>query len=214
MVVYLFNCTMGNSSKLTWMLIIAALPQAGAALLLFVRTDLGHRVIKRRMAQIVDETLDAIPQPPEAMAALHGDSDGTDDLAHYLSRSGCYPVYAGSQARYFPSGETKLEALMEELEKAEKYIFLEYFILEEGYMWGRVLNTLIEKAAQGVEVRVLYDGMCELQKLPFHYTRLLEARGIKAKIFAPSGRWCPRTSTTGTIGRCWWWTGTWPLPEG
>ena len=185
MVIYLFNSTMSSSSKLTWMFIIAILPQAGAMLLLFVQTNLGHRAVKRRVEEIIDETRGALEQPGEVLEALRGDSDGTDDLARYLNRSGCFPIYSGCETRYFASGEEKFAAMLEELEKAEHYIFLEYFIIEEGYMWGRVLETLIRKAAQGVDVRVMYDGMCELSKLPFGYTKLLREKGIKAKTFAP-----------------------------
>ena len=71
-----------------------------------------------------------------------------------------------------------------ELEKAEKFIFLEYFIIEEGYMWGRILDVLTRKAKEGVEVRVMYDGMCEMSTLPVDYWKLLNKAGIKAKPFS------------------------------
>ena len=185
MVVYLFNNTMSTSAKLTWMLIIAVLPLAGAALLLFVQTNLGHRAIQRRVEQLIDETREAIPQPAGAAEALRGDNDGTDDLSRYLSRGGCFPVYDGCEAKFYPQGEEAFEAMLSELEKAKEFIFLEFFIIEEGYMWGRVLRTLIRKASEGVDVRVMYDGMCELNKLPFGYTKLLQEHGIRAKTFAP-----------------------------
>jgi cardiolipin synthase len=86
---------------------------------------------------------------------------------------------------YYPLGENKLEAMLAELEKAEKYIFMEYFIVEEGYMWGRILDVLTRKAKAGVEVRVMYDGMCEMSTLPPNYWKLLEAEGIHAKAFSP-----------------------------
>jgi cardiolipin synthase len=75
--------------------------------------------------------------------------------------------------------------MLAELEKAEKYIFMEYFIVEEGYMWGRILDVLTRKAKAGVEVRVMYDGMCEISTLPPNYWKLLEAEGIHAKAFSP-----------------------------
>ena len=185
MIVYLFNSRMDCSAKLTWMLIIAAMPLPGAALLFFTRMNFGHRTVKNRVAQITADTADALEQPPGLLQALTADESGTDDLVRYLNRSGCFPVFDGTDARYFPSGESCFEAMMEELEKAEKFIFLEFFIIEEGYMWGRVLELLTRKAAQGVEVRVMYDGMCELSHLPHRYTALLEAQGIHAKIFTP-----------------------------
>ena len=78
-----------------------------------------------------------------------------------------------------------LDSILHELRKAEKYIFLEYFIIEEGYMWGRILDTLMEKAEEGVIVKVMYDGMCELSTLTPDYCRRLEAVGIEAKPFSP-----------------------------
>ena len=185
MIVYLFNSAMDCSAKLTWMLIIAVMPLPGAALLYFTRMNFGHRKVKARVAQITAETAHALEQPPGLLRTLMADESGTDDLVTYLNRSGCFPVFDGTDAHYFPSGEDCFEAMIEELEKAEKFIFLEYFIIEEGYMWGRVLEVLTRKAAQGVDVRVMYDGMCELSHLPYHYTRLLEEQGIRAKIFTP-----------------------------
>jgi len=185
MIVYLFNSGMDSSAKLTWMLIIAALPLPGAALLFFTQMNIGHRVVKRRVAEIIADTAHILEQPPGLMLALTADESGTDDLVTYLNRSGCFPIFDGTDARYFPTGESCFQAMLEELEKAEKFIFLEFFIIEEGYMWGRVLEILTRKAAQGVDVRVMYDGMCELSHLPHRYTKLLEDQGIKAKIFTP-----------------------------
>ena len=62
---------------------------------------------------------------------------------------------------------------------------MEYFIVEEGYMWGRILDVLTRKAKEGVDVRVMYDGMCEMSTLPADYWKLLNAHGIQAKAFSP-----------------------------
>ena len=70
-------------------------------------------------------------------------------------------------------------------EKVRSFIFLEYFIIEEGYMWGRILDILSRKAKEGVDVRVMYDGLCELALLPHDYPKMLQKLGIKAKMFAP-----------------------------
>ena len=126
-----------------------------------------------------------MPQPEGVLERLAGDPSGTDDLAKYLNRSGCFPVYDNTEVTYFPLGEDKFDAMLEELEKAEKFIFMEYFIIEEGYMWGKILEILIRKAAEGVDVRVMYDGMCEMSTLPADYWKLLQEHGIQAKPFAP-----------------------------
>ena len=76
-----------------------------------------------------------------------------------------YPAYANTHVEYFPLGEDKFEALMRELKAARHFIFMEYFIVERGYMWDSILKVLEEKVKEGVEVRVMYDGMCCLMLL-------------------------------------------------
>ena len=185
MVIYLFASSIDNSAKLTWMLIIAVFPFIGAVLFWYTQRNVGNRILKKKVEELISETKTAIPQSEQVMKELETDGDGTEDLATYLSRSGCFPAYKNTETRYFPLGEDKFAAMLEELEKAEHYIFMEYFIIEEGYMWGKILEILIRKAKEGVEVRVMYDGMCEMSTLPSDYWRLLEKQGIKAKSFSP-----------------------------
>ena len=185
MVVFLFNSSMDSSAKLTWMLVISFLPLVGAALLLWTQANVGHRMETELVEKQISETRGLLTQPENVIREIEHDGSGTDDISKYLSLTGCFPVYDKTQVRYFPLGEKKFEAMLEELEKAEKYIFMEYFIVEEGYMWGRILEILIRKAKAGVEVRVMYDGMCEMSTLPASYFKLLEAQGIHAKAFSP-----------------------------
>ncbi|MBR1930007.1 MAG: cardiolipin synthase [Lachnospiraceae bacterium] len=185
MVIYLYNCDMDPSGKLTWMIIMTIAPVPGAIFLVFTRTDIGHRAVARRIEKLIDESRNEITQSEEVLKQLEKDGSGTDDLCRYINRSGCYPIFDNTEVIYFPLGEKKFEALLEELEKAEAYIFMEYFIVEEGYMWGKVLEILARKAKQGVEVRVMYDGMCEISLLPHDYPRRMQQIGIKCKTFTP-----------------------------
>ncbi len=184
-VVYLFNSGMDSSAKLTWMFIIALLPITGAVFLFFTRMNLGYRRLSRREAELIRQTRNAISQPKDVTGALERSGSGMDDLARYLNRSGCFPIYDNTEVTFFPLGEDKFAALLEALKTARHYIFMEYFIIEEGYMWGKILEVLVEKAAAGVDVRVMYDGMCEMSTLPPGYFKLLREKGIKAKAFSP-----------------------------
>ena len=184
-IIYLFNCGMDSSAKLTWMLIIALMPIAGAAMLAFTQSNLGHRTVKRRVAELIGMTSNAIPQDASVLEKLEGDASGTEDLVRFMNRSGCFPAFDKTEVTYFPLGEDKYAAMLEELKKAEKFIFMEYFIIEEGYMWGNILKILEEKAKAGVDVRVMFDGMLEISLLPDNYCELLQERGIQAKAFAP-----------------------------
>ncbi len=185
MVLYLFSCQIDNSAKLTWLLIIAIIPFVGAIFFWYTQTNFGHRKLKERVDGLINDTKTAVPQSEQVMKELAADRSGTDDLTIYLSRTGCFPAYDNTETGYFPLGEDKFVVMLEELKKAEKFIFLEYFIVEEGYMWGEILRILIEKAKAGVDVRVMYDAMCELSQLPLNYWELLEKQGIKAKSFSP-----------------------------
>ena len=185
MVIYLFNSDMDSTAKITRMFIIAVLPIPGAAMLWFTQSNLGFRKLKKRELELIRETKYALPQPAGVKDTIEQDDSGVDDLCTYLNRSGCFPIYDDTAVTYFPIGEEKFAAMLEELKKAEKYIFMEYFIIEEGYMWGEILRILVEKAKAGVDVRVMYDGMCEVFQLPADYWKLLEKEGIRAKPFSP-----------------------------
>ena len=185
MVIYLFNCNMDSSAKLTWLLVIAIVPLVGSAFLLFTQSNFGHKLESQMVKKQIDDTRGLLTQSQDVLKELSHDGSGTDDLCHYLNKSGCFPLYKHCAVTYYPLGENKFEAMLEELEKAESFIFMEYFIVEEGYMWGRILEILIRKAQQGVDVRVMYDGMCEMGTLPPDYWKLLEAKGIKSHPFSP-----------------------------
>ena len=186
MMVYLLNQDMNNSVRIPWLVVTALAPVLGVLLFWYTKEDVGHRVLKKRLLELEGQTRSQLPQPKKASTALDADCPGAASLAQYLrGRGGGFPVYENTQATYFPSGEAKFAALLPQLESATQYIFLEYFIIDEGLMWGRILEILARKAAQGVDVRVMYDGTCEFSTLPRDYPRRLEALGIRCKVFAP-----------------------------
>lgn len=185
MIIYLLNSQMDPTGKITWLIAIMLAPVFGVLLFGFTQSEIGHRVLKRRVDQISSATLEEIPQSQEVMEQLSEENKGVASLAHYMHRSGCHPVFRGTSVKYFPLGEDKFAEMLRQLEAAEHFIFMEYFIVDEGLMWGRILEILARKAAEGVDVRVMYDGTCELALLPRDYPKRLKALGIKCKIFAP-----------------------------
>lgn len=182
---YLFSCEMNSTAKLTWLVVISVFPLPGTILLWFTQMSFGQNVNKKVIVRLINDTKKKLPQSEKTLNNALLVNSGTYDLCRYLNRTGCFPIYENTNVTYFPSGEAKFEALLVELERAEKFIFLEYFIIDEGYMWGRVLSILKRKAAEGVDVRVMYDGMCEISTLSFDYNERLEKIGIKCKAFSP-----------------------------
>ena len=185
MVLYLFNCNMDSSAKLTWMFIIALLPIAGALFLAYTNSNIGHRKLKEFTLRSVSETMDELPQDRAVIDEIKSKDPQIPMIHSYVNHCGCFPIYKDNDVTYYPIGEQMFEAMLEELEKAKEFIFMEYFIVDEGYMTGRLLDVLIRKAKEGVDVRFMYDGMCEISTLPHNYCDLLKKNGISAKHYAP-----------------------------
>lgn len=185
MMIYLLNKEMSGAARTTWLIIIMILPVFGLLLYIFTQSNLGHRLLKKTAEEITKETREIISQDEKVINQLKNESKGVLSLSRYMMRSGCHPVYANSQITYFPLGEDKLKELLIQLKQAKSFIFLEYFIVAEGEMWGQVLEILAEKAKAGVDVRFMYDGTCELALLPVDYPKRIEKLGIKCKVFAP-----------------------------
>ncbi len=178
-VVYLLNNRINPTAKITWLIVILILPVFGVLLFLYTQSDLGHRVLKEWANKMVSDTRTGIRQDERVMERLAEENGGAAALAHYMGRSGCHPVYDKTAVTYFPLGEEKFEEMLKQLEAAQHFIFMEYFIVSEGIMWGRVLEILARKAAAG-------DGTCEFALLPHDYPKRLRRLGIKCKIFAPA----------------------------
>ena len=181
----LVNNDMDATAKNTWLLVLASTPIVGPLFYLYTRIDPSSFVIKKLFRVRRENNRELLPEDTHVLRELEKTAPEVAGLCKYVSGTGNYPVFNGTKVEYYELGEYKWQALMEDLQKAEKFIFLEYFIIDEGKMWGQMLEILAEKAAQGVEVRVMYDGTCEFSTLPHDYPKRLEALGIKCRMFAP-----------------------------
>ena len=186
MMVYLLNQDMDNSVRITWLVVTALMPVLGVPLFWYTKSDVGHNALKHRLLDLEGRTRAQLPQNEQTVELLQEQAPEAVPLARYLrGKGGGFPVYADTTATYFNGGEAMFDEMLRQLETAKKYIFLEYFIVDEGLMWGRILEVLARKAAQGVDVRVMYDGTCEFSTLPRDYPSRLEALGIQCKVFSP-----------------------------
>lgn len=180
--VYIINAEGNPAFKMTWMLFVMALPGFGTLLYIFVKTQPGTHFMRKRQAQLKLETDPYMQQEPEVVEAIWASKSANAQLSYYLSKQLGFPTYRNTEVKYFPLGEYKFRYLVAELKKARKYIFMEYFIVEEGYMWDTILKILRIKAREGVEVRFLYDGMCAISMLPYNYPEQLRKYGIQCKM--------------------------------
>ena len=181
----LINSKMDNAAKVSWMLVIAFAPLLGSVFYLWTQFETGHKNVKHKMQLLTKANYRVLPQNHDIKQNLKKESPESAALAEYLYRLDGNPVYDGTTVKYYSCGEEKFPDMLDELDKAEKFIFLEYFIIEEGYMWGKILEVLAKKAAEGVDVRVMYDGSCDLSTLPYNYPKRLAKIGIKCKKWEP-----------------------------
>lgn len=184
-VVYIINNNTNSDIKLTWIMLIMALPILGSAFYAFVKMQPGTTFLEKRLKDLSKEIKPYMLQDEKVLEKVRASKPANANLVSYLNNRVSFPMYRNTEIEYFSSGEEKFEKLKEELKKAESYIFMEYFIIEKGFMWGEILDILKEKVWQGVDVRVMYDGMCSMQALPYHYDKELKRAGIKCKQFSP-----------------------------
>lgn len=182
----ILNSDKHPSYKMSWILLILIVPIVGVMFYVCFGNGNSGEKLRRKMDQYNQEQRLLLPQNEDIIEALEN-GDSTDKKmakqANYLHTFGGYPIYQNTDVTYFDSGEAKFEALCRELEKAERFVFLEYFIIQEGKMWNTLLEILERKVAEGVDVRIIYDDIGCLRTLPYNYYSQLEKRGIKCRSF-------------------------------
>lgn len=171
--------------KLAWVVPIILAPVFGTVTYIFAKLELGTRIMNERILRLIDETSPLIPQDEQTIEELGKLSVKEKNLAAYMKKYAGYPVWKNTYAEYYSIGEDAYASMIRELENAREFIFMEYFIVERGEMWDTILDILVRKASEGVDVRFMYDGMCSLLLVPYSYPKKLIARGIKCKMFSP-----------------------------
>lgn len=175
------------SYKIIWIILIMAVPILGGFLYLFAG---DKKPTKRMHRQISESRLFLLPQLKRndtVMESLCEKDSRSAACFEYVRRQSGYPCYDNTEAYYYDCGEKMFEAMKRELKKAEKYIFIEYFIIKSGHMWSEIMNILVSKAQEGVDIRIIYDDMGCVALLPPKYFKKLErlSPNIKCLAFNP-----------------------------
>jgi len=187
-VIYIINKRYTTAFKLAWCVAILALPLLGGTFYILARSRQTYRKLRKQHDQILldlvamqkvacPHTTEECEQPPHLLPF-------SNRLEQYLAGQHC-PPFPEQDAVYYPTGESFYTALLQKLELAEEFIFLEFFILCQGEMWDGILEILQRKAACGVDVRVMWDGFGCLRTLPRNYHKTLSDMGIKPQVFRP-----------------------------
>ena len=174
----------GNPSyKLTWIVFILIFPLVGGLSYLIWGGSRVFPHVKRRMKRFSEGEDAFLTQDPMVKNRLVYDDLHHSRQSAYLNKSSGFPVYDNTECTYLSPGETALPVILRELKKAEKFIFIEFFILAEDNMWEQIHEVLLEKRKAGVEIRIIFDDFGSITRQYMGFAERLKAGGIKVSIF-------------------------------
>ncbi len=182
---HILNSEENPSYKIAWLLPVAIFPIFGALIFLFFKLQPTVKLINSKLRLNIFKSRKYLKQDKNVFEQYSSCRTGGKGFAHYMNDYAGYPIHSDTDVKYFTLGDDMYPKLLEKLKSAEKFIFLEFFIINSGEMWDSILGILKEKAAKGVEIRLLYDGLCSIAMLPYNYPKELSTFGIKCRIFNP-----------------------------
>ena len=166
--------------KIGWMFLIAVMPAAGALLyLLYGRKRTTKSLQRKILAQEVPHRHDL----DQVMPLETIEDERMRTTARYLHDYGLYPAWTNTETKYYPLGDSMFADMLEDLKSAEHFVFIEYFIIGRGELWDSIFAILKEKAAQGVDIRIIYDDFGSARILPKHFVKNLRGSGISVMAF-------------------------------
>ena len=179
---YLVRKDENSAYKIGWIVLIGLFPLLGGALYLAFGNKAPAKGLRTRMQKVEQvHTADLAPQPEQTDML----DRASKNMCHYVETYGPYPAWKQTKTRYFACGEAMYPKLLDDLEHAEKFIFLEFFIVKTGTMWDGIEKILKRKAAQGVDVRLIYDDFGSLLGLPTDFVIRMERSRIHCIPFNP-----------------------------
>ena len=168
--------------KVPWLLVVLVIPIIGFMLyFMFSSRKLKKKYIKR-LKDIHNKSYEK--NDKEIVEELEKDNLAAANQARMITKISYSHLFKNTSVKYFPSGEQTFSSMLKDLKGAEKFIFMEYFIIEEGKFWDSILEVLKEKAKTGVEVRLVYDDIGCMTTLPGNYAKKLKSYGIEATQFS------------------------------
>ena len=185
LVILILNNRVSPAYKMSWIVLVMISPFFGGLFYFLFSSDQTKKKFLKEMQPINRQMSKFLEQNPATLQRLNGADRLAANQARYLKDYAHCPLYENSQTTYFKVGERKFSRLLEELEQAKHFIFMEYFIISECVMWDEILSILKRKAQEGVDVRLIYDDFGTMLHLPGGYPKTLENFGIQCAVFNP-----------------------------
>lgn len=173
-----------SAFKLTWVVVVLSFSQIGG----LIYAIFGDKRPTRKIASYIDEHAlisKHLDKANDLPAVCSENRNRMSSLFQYIKNTSSYHAYKNTETTYYPFGEDMFEDTLINLRKAKKFIFLEYFIIKESSMWHQILEILIAKASDGVDIRLIIDDFGSMKLFTNRYIRKLRAKGIKIVRFNP-----------------------------
>ncbi len=182
-VIFLTNRRGNPDHKISWIIFILLFPIFGISVYLLWGGNSLMPHIRKKMRVCESHYLPYLDDNKDIKERLVYNDIVHSRQAEYLVNESGYPLYDGTSSEYLPSGERFFERLLAECENARKYIYIEFFILAEGYMWDEIHKILKRKAAEGVEVKIIFDDFGSIKRQSRGFLEELQREGIKVAVF-------------------------------
>lgn len=166
--------------KISWLIFIWIFPLLGAFFYLFFNNNIFVRKLRKDFLYVDDYQKSHIYQKGNIIDQL---DDKSKAIASYIDDVAIASVYPQKGSKYYRVGDLLFEDLLQDLKNAKKSIFIEFFIIDTGYMLDTIMEILIEKVKEGLDVRVMYDDIGSMAKVPKDFAKTLRKYGIKAHVF-------------------------------
>ena len=185
LVLYIIYKPINPAYKIIWIILILTVPVLGSILYFLTGLIKVPRRLREIMSLVFKKTSRYIMPNDDVYEKLKKDSLTAHKQARYLLNTSNFPLYENNSVEYLSLGEIYYERMLEDIKNAQKYIFLEYFIISKGKMWDELLALLLSKAKEGVKIYISTDQFGSFFKLPKEFQDLNKKKNIYINVFNP-----------------------------
>lgn len=182
-VIGLVNNDINASYKIGWICIIAAFPITGHFMFMLWGNKRSKKV-HNKLLQKLSRGYEYLVYDQEVMSDLSIKYPNEYRISKYMEASH-FPLTKNNKVDYFPMADLLFESVFEDIEAAENYVMISFYIVGDGVLWSRMHQLLQRKIRQGVRVLFLYDDFGAMLRTPKHFRRDLEAEGFEVRVFNP-----------------------------
>lgn len=185
LVLRLYGKHINAAFKMPWIILLLLFPLLGVCLYSLMGRSASTWKMRRLFREIDHRLLPLLPSGTAPIEALTSVDETAGNLSGYIQRFGPYPLYQNTDVDFFPQASDGLAAMKKDLVNARHFIFMEYHAIEDGPSFQLLKEILAQKAAEGVEVRLIYDDIGSIGFINRDFIRRMEALGIQCRVFNP-----------------------------